>query len=424
MQHEPMQHVLDERPRREAQQREVPGFRRVARAGPRRPAARPTSRKRRHRGRNQRDTPPCRARSSTVPCPTSVQPARGSIFFIRPTADSRSHGTFSLCVSVPTTVSADASVHRQTTYKSSARTPMQCSDQASCNPCRIALLLAPARRRAAPSRCPASRDSDRIPCCRLQTHTLIPTVHVAAAVGWPQGTQPQAGPGMTVNAFASGLDHPRWLYVLPNGDVLVAETNAPPQPADSTGIKNRVMRLFMKKAGAATPSANRITLLRDTDGDGVADLRSAFLEGLNSPFGMALVGSDFYVADTDAVLRFPYQPGQQHIDDRGRASHRPSRRAAQSSLDERPDRERGRQQAVCDRGLEQQRRRARHGREAGRAAIWEIDAAQRGAPRVRVRPAQREWPRMGTRVGRAVDDGQRARRTRRRPRPGLHDRGA
>jgi glucose/arabinose dehydrogenase len=147
--------------------------------------------------------------------------------------------------------------------------------------------------------------------------TLLPTVNVAPAVGWAQDQQPQAAAGMTVNTFARGFDHPRWLHVLPNGDVLVAETNAPPKPADSAGFKSHVMLYFMKKAGARTPSANRITLLRDTDGDGVADVRSAFLEGLNSPFGMALVGNDFYVADTDAILRFTYHPGQQHIDGSG-----------------------------------------------------------------------------------------------------------
>ena len=204
--------------------------------------------------------------------------------------------------------------------------------------------------------------------------TLIPTVHVAAAVGWPQGTQPQAGPGMSVNAFASGLDHPRWLHVLPNGDVLVAETNAPPQPADSKGIKNRVMRLFMKKAGAATPSANRITLLRDTDGDGVADLRSAFLEGLHSPFGMALVGNDFYVADTDAVLRFSYRPGQQLIKTAGvQVTALPAgprnhhwTKGLIAGMD-------GRQLYTT---VGSNSNVAEHGmaEEAGRAAIWEIDA--------------------------------------------------
>ena len=143
--------------------------------------------------------------------------------------------------------------------------------------------------------------------------TLIPTVHVAPAVGWPEGVLPQPAPGTTVNAFARNLDHPRWLYVLPNGDVLVAETNAPPKPDDGNGIKGWFMGLFMKRAGAATPSANRITLLRDTHGNGVADVRSVLLEGLNAPFGMALVGNSLYVANSDAVLRFPYATGDLHI---------------------------------------------------------------------------------------------------------------
>ncbi len=142
---------------------------------------------------------------------------------------------------------------------------------------------------------------------------LFPTVNIATASGWPEGGKPMAAPGLAVGAFAAGLDHPRWIYTLPNGDVLVAETNAPPKPDDAKGIKGWVMKLVMKRAGAGTPSANRITLLRDADGDGVAETRSAFLEHLNSPFGMALVGHDFYVADTDAVLRFPYRDGQTRI---------------------------------------------------------------------------------------------------------------
>ena len=140
--------------------------------------------------------------------------------------------------------------------------------------------------------------------------TLIPTVNIAPAVGWPQGSKPQAAAGTQVTAFASGLDHPRWLLVLPNGDVLVAETNAPARPDDSPGLRGWIMGLVMKRAGAAVPSANRITLLRDSRGSGVADVRSVLLEGLNSPLGMALVGTDLYVASTDAVLRFPYTPGQ------------------------------------------------------------------------------------------------------------------
>jgi glucose/arabinose dehydrogenase len=143
--------------------------------------------------------------------------------------------------------------------------------------------------------------------------SLIPTVHIAPARGWPEGGRPVAADGLSVSAFASGLDHPRWLYVLPNGDVLVAETNAPPKPEDGKGIKGKVMKLVMKKAGAGVPSANRITLLRDADGDGVPETRTAFLEGLNSPFGMALVGHDLYVANSDAVVRFPYSPGATRI---------------------------------------------------------------------------------------------------------------
>lgn len=137
----------------------------------------------------------------------------------------------------------------------------------------------------------------------------IPTVHIAPAKGWPAGGKPAAAPGMMVSLFADKLDHPRWLYVLPNGDVLVAETNAPPKPADRKGIKGKVMGMVMKRVGAAGPSANRITLLRDANGDGIVETRTTFLEGLNSPFGMALVGKDFYVADTDAVVRFSYHDG-------------------------------------------------------------------------------------------------------------------
>jgi len=142
---------------------------------------------------------------------------------------------------------------------------------------------------------------------------LIPTVHIASVKGWPAGVTPMTAEGTQVNAFFSGLDHPRWLYVLPNGDVLVAETNAPPKPDDAPGIKGKAMKFVMKKAGASTPSANRITLLRDTNDDGVADFHSVLLEGLNSPFGIALVGNALYVANTDAVTRFQYNTGDTHI---------------------------------------------------------------------------------------------------------------
>ena len=139
--------------------------------------------------------------------------------------------------------------------------------------------------------------------------TPIPTVKVAEAVGWAPGAAPAAAPGLRVTPFAQGLDHPRWLAVLPNGDVLVAETNAPPRPEDGKGIKGWFFKQYQKKAGAGVPSANRITLLRDADGDGTAETRSVFLSGLNSPFGMGLSGSTFYVAATDAVLAFPYSEG-------------------------------------------------------------------------------------------------------------------
>ncbi len=147
--------------------------------------------------------------------------------------------------------------------------------------------------------------------------SLIPTVNIAPAVGWPDGRQPQAAPGLRVEAFARDLDHPRWLYTLPNGDVLVAETNAPPKPEDQKGLTGWFTKKVMARAGAGVPSANRIALLRDADGDGRVDRRTVFLEGLNSPFGMALVGDDFYVANTDALLRFPYREGATRIEAEG-----------------------------------------------------------------------------------------------------------
>ena len=144
--------------------------------------------------------------------------------------------------------------------------------------------------------------------------SLVPTLDIAPAIGWQGEEKPIAAEGLTVNAFATGLDHPRWLYVLPNGDVLVAETNRPPAPADSGGgLRAWAMGKAMKVAGASTPSANRITLLRDADGDGVAETRTTFLENLRSPFGMALVGNDLYVANADALVRYPYEAGATRI---------------------------------------------------------------------------------------------------------------
>ncbi|WKA28389.1 PQQ-dependent sugar dehydrogenase [Bradyrhizobium roseum] len=148
-------------------------------------------------------------------------------------------------------------------------------------------------------------------------HSWIPTVDIASVNRWPDGAKPTAANGMMVTAFASGLEHPRTVYVLPNGDVLVAESNAPPKPDDDKGIKGFIFKQAQKWAGAGVPSANRITLLRDANGDGVAETRSVFLSGLNSPFGMVLVGEDFYVADTDAIMKFPYREGDTNIETAG-----------------------------------------------------------------------------------------------------------
>ena len=146
---------------------------------------------------------------------------------------------------------------------------------------------------------------------------LIPTVNIAPAVGWKPGETPVAAKGLKVNAFAEGLDHPRWLYTLPNGDVLVAESNAPAKADAPSSLKGLVMKDVMKRAGAATASADRISLLRDADHDGVAETRTIFLANLHSPFGMALIGNTFYVANTDAVVAFSYTPNATRIIDSG-----------------------------------------------------------------------------------------------------------
>lgn len=147
---------------------------------------------------------------------------------------------------------------------------------------------------------------------------LVPTVNIAPAKGWPSGAKPRAPQGFDVYAYASSLDHPRWLHVLPNGDVLVAESDAPAKPDDMKGVKGFVMKEVMKKAGSGRrPSANRITLLRGLNADGSAALKTVFMTNLNSPFGMALIGNHFYVADTDAILRFSYKEGQTEITEAG-----------------------------------------------------------------------------------------------------------
>jgi len=181
--------------------------------------------------------------------------------------------------------------------------------------------------------------------------------------------------GLRVNAFAAGLDHPRWLYVLPNGDVLVAESNAPPKPEDSKGIKGWIMKLVMKRAGAGVPSANRITLLRDSNGDGIANLRTVFLQGLNSPFGMALVGNDLYVANTDGLVRFPYRSGETRIIEpgvkvidlpAGPINHHWTKNVIASRDGSRLYVTVGSNSNVGENGMEN---------EVNRAAIWEVDRA-------------------------------------------------
>lgn len=205
--------------------------------------------------------------------------------------------------------------------------------------------------------------------------SLFPRVNIAEAVGWSDGRTPVAAPGFRVQAFASELDHPRWLYRLPNGDILVAESNAPPKPEGKRGgLRGWAEGLFMKRAGARAPSADRITLLRDGDGDGVAETRTVFLENLTSPFGMALVGDSLYVANADAVVAFPYRTGETRIT-------APARRLAAlpagrnhhwtKSLVASAD---GRRLYV---GVGSNSNIAEHGmdEEVGRAAIHEIDIA-------------------------------------------------
>ena len=145
---------------------------------------------------------------------------------------------------------------------------------------------------------------------------IFPTIKVAEVDRWKAGEAPIAAPGLIVERFAESLDHPRNMYVLPNGDVLVAETNSPPREAG--GIEGFVMKWLMGKAGAGVPSANRITLLRDADGDGKAELKTPFLTGLNSPFGMVLIGDTLYVANTDGLMAFPYKTGDTKITAKGK----------------------------------------------------------------------------------------------------------
>ncbi len=225
------------------------------------------------------------------------------------------------------------------------------------------------------ARLPVSAGTGASPTLPAPNETLIPTVNVATAVGWQPGQMPTPAAGLTVTEYASGLDHPRWLYTLPNGDVLVAETNAPPKPDDNRGIVGFFTRLFMKRAGAVTVSADRISLLRDTDGDGDAEVITVFLSGLTSPFGMALVGDRLFVANTDAVVSFPYTTGETAIAapptpiaalPAGTINHHWTKSLVASADGRHLYVGVGSNSNVAENGIEV---------EEGRAAVWEIDVA-------------------------------------------------
>ena len=228
---------------------------------------------------------------------------------------------------------------------------------------------------------PLAQGTGPAPELPAPSRTLIPTVKVAEAVGWPAGASPVPAPGLRIQPFAGGLEHPRWLLALPNGDVLVAETAAPPKPEryKDNSIKGKFMAMFMKKAGSAVPSANRITLLRDRDGDGIAEVRRPYIQGLMSPFGMALVGSTLYVANADALVAFPYDPAADAIVAAPRTVARlPAERNHHwtKSLAAGPD-------GKLYVGVGSNSNVAEHGmaEEQGRAAVWQFDPAS-GATRL------------------------------------------
>ncbi|HVZ44337.1 MAG TPA: sorbosone dehydrogenase family protein [Ramlibacter sp.] len=211
---------------------------------------------------------------------------------------------------------------------------------------------------------------------------FIPNVHIAPAEGWPKGAMPTPPAGFRVTALATGLEHPRCVYALPNGDVLVAESNRPP-PLDgqkdkmAQGVRGRAMGIIQKRAGAGVPSPNRIILLRDTNGDGVADTRTVFMSGLFSPFGMALVGDTLYIADADAIVKVPYQTGQTSItakpvkvtDLPAGANHHWTKNILASPDGSKLYATVGSNSNIGDNGMAS---------EEGRAAVWEIDLATGG----------------------------------------------
>ncbi|QSN63678.1 sorbosone dehydrogenase family protein (plasmid) [Caballeronia sp. M1242] len=220
-------------------------------------------------------------------------------------------------------------------------------------------------------------DFGRDPALPAPRRALLPTVNIAPAKQWAEGQKPISPAGFDVTAFASGLDHPRWIITLPNGDVLVAESNAPAEHDTNSGIKGAVMKKVMKRAGAGMASPDRIVLLRDADGDGVAETRTVFIDHLHSPFGMALVGDDLYVADTDAVLRFKYRTGETTIESTGEKfidlPAGPINHHWTKNIIASPDGKRlyvtvGSNSNAAENGIEA---------ENGRAAIMEVDIASR-----------------------------------------------
>ena len=203
---------------------------------------------------------------------------------------------------------------------------------------------------------------------------IFPTISVADADRWKTGEAPVVAPGLVVERFAEGLDHPRNLYTLPNGDILVAETNSPPRKIG--GVEGFVMKRLMGKAGADVPSANRITLLRDANGDGKAELKTPFLTGLNSPFGMVLIGEKLYVANTNGLLVFPYKTGDTKITAKGKELTKFNARAPNNhwtrNLAASPDGKKiyisvGSNSNIGDNGMEN---------EVGRAMVFEYDIAK------------------------------------------------
>ncbi|HZZ90818.1 MAG TPA: sorbosone dehydrogenase family protein [Caulobacteraceae bacterium] len=211
--------------------------------------------------------------------------------------------------------------------------------------------------------------------------SLLPGIGVPDVVMWPAGAAPRPPPGFVVTRYGEGLEHPRWLFVLPNGDVLVAESAAPPSVGDKTnpGIRGWFQKMLMKKVHSIVPSPNKIILLRDADGDGVAETRTTFAQGLNSPFGMTLVGNTLYVANTDGVVGFRYTAGQTEVAGPGSRvldlPGPPINHHWTKNLVASPDGAKlyatvGSNSNVGDNGL---------AAEEGRAAIWEYDIAARHA---------------------------------------------